>query len=171
MDRSLIEKIKHGDQRSFKLLYEEHADYALRTAYMITKNTHDASDIVQETFLRVYRNIHKYDPNRPFKGWFYKILVRECYRLLERKKKYRYDQDIEETNIPFIDEQLYDLELDEMLNGLNEKNRMAVVLKYIHGFSEKEISIMLGEKHNTIKSRLFQGRKKLKEKWGREFIE
>ncbi|MDY7045959.1 sigma factor [Virgibacillus sp. M23] len=60
----LIKKIKKGNHQAFKKLYDRFADYSLRTAFAITKNQSDASDIVQETFIRVYRNIDSYDMSR-----------------------------------------------------------------------------------------------------------
>lgn len=86
-ESKLIKKIKKGDQQAFKRLYDSYADYALRTAFAITKNKSDASDIVQETFIKVYRNIESYDGVRPFKPWFYQILINESRRYLNRKSR------------------------------------------------------------------------------------
>ena len=77
----LIRNIQAGDKDSFREFYEAYADYAIRTASAITRNREMAKDAVQETFIRVYRQIGSYNPELPFDPWFYRILMNECLRL------------------------------------------------------------------------------------------
>ena len=87
MDRDIILKVKEGDRKAFEELYNRYYSYALRTATAITKSTQEAADAVQETFIRVYRNIYSFNTNRPFKPWFYRILVNECNRVMKDKSR------------------------------------------------------------------------------------
>jgi len=168
LDNRTIERILQGDRNAFRTLYDEYFDYAMRTAKLVTKNGEWAKDAVQETFLRVYRHIWQYEKSKPFKPWFYVILLRECYRVMEREKKV----------LPF-GEQLdkiaaepkpSDASIDvyEALQALDDLYRIPLILKYLHDYTEKEIAGMLDVNVNTLKSRLLKGREKMKKGLGGE---
>lgn len=166
MERDVIARIKEGDKRAFEQLYNEYAEYAIRTAYAITKNNADASDAVQEAFIRVYRNIIFYDEDRPFKPWFYKILVNECNRIMKRKSKVIPIDQYLDDHYMGTQEDDYKFEKYEELYAavqeLNEINRIPIILKYLNNLSEKEIAEILDINVNTVKSRLFKGRERIK---------
>lgn len=164
LEKELIEKIKNGNREAFSTLYDSYADYALRSAFMITKNKEIASDAVQETFIRAYNKIHTFQTEKPFKPWFYRILLNECNRLLAKEKKIIPFDEIE-SRLPSSVREEEDCDSDYLFNAINELdeiNRTPIVLKYIHEFSEKEIAETLDVNVNTVKSRLFKGRQKLK---------
>lgn len=168
MEKDVIARVKEGDKRAFEQLYNEYAEYAIRTAFAITRNNADASDAVQEAFIRVYRNIMFYDEERPFKPWFYRILVNECNRIMKRRSKViAIDQYLNEDHSigSQIDDYKFERyeELYAAIQELNEINRIPIILKYLNNFSEKEIAEILDININTVKSRLFKGREKLKQ--------
>ncbi|WP_121604029.1 RNA polymerase sigma factor [Virgibacillus sp. Bac332] len=161
----LIKKIKKGNHQAFKNLYDRFADYSLRTAFAITKNQSDASDIVQETFIRVYRNIDSYDMSRSFKAWFYQILINETRRYM--KKKTKQARSIESDQLlDFLHQQTEEAyHFDDLylaMDKLEENHRTVIILKYLNGFTEKDIAEVLELNVNTVKSRLFKARKQLK---------
>ena len=80
-----VRKIQAGDQAAFREFYEAYAGAAIRTASAITRNREMAKDAVQETFIRVYRQIGSYNPELPFDPWFYRILTNECLRLMKKE--------------------------------------------------------------------------------------
>lgn len=168
-EKKLIKKIKKGNQQAFQKLYQLHVDYALRTAYAISKNKNDASDIVQETFIRVFRNIDSYDINRPFRAWLYRILINESNRLLRKRTRSEVTIDSEQL-LDYLGRQSTQSkpldELDEAIDELEEHHKTVIILKYLNGFSEKEIAEILGLNQNTVKSRLYQARNKLRSKLG-----
>ncbi|WP_342514056.1 RNA polymerase sigma factor [Sporosarcina sp. FSL K6-1522] len=159
-----IQKIQAGDKESFRLFYEAYADYAIRTASAITRNREMAKDAVQETFIRVYRQIHSYQPELPFDPWFYRILTNECLRLLKKEAPLSKFEHPDLENDPALAEQSFDhlADLYDTIQSLDDAHRIPLILKYIKGFTEKEIADILGLNHNTVKSRLFKGRKRLK---------
>lgn len=167
MDREskLIKKIKKGDQRAFKKLYDVYADYSLRTAYGITGNQADAADIVQEVFIKLYRNIHLFDMKRPFKPWFYQLLVNEARRYIGKKAKQAISVESEEL-LDYLHtgtEDEVDFEdLEIAMDKLEENHRTVLILKYLNDFTEKEIAEILELNLNTAKSRLYKARRKLK---------
>lgn len=164
-DAQIIINIKAGNQESFRQLYDLYADYALRTAYGITRNKTDASDIVQETFIKVYRHIEKFEIDRPFKPWFYRILVNEARTFLAKRSRQPVAIEEEQT-LDLLQENEEGTGADEKLYGalekLRETDRSILVLKYITGFKEREIAEMLELNINTVKSRLYQARNRLK---------
>lgn len=161
----LIKKIKKGNQHAFKRLYDSYADYALRTAYAITGNKSDASDIVQETFMKIYRNIDSYDSSKAFKPWFYKILVNESSRFLSRNSRQAIsvesEQVLDHLNQSSQGGTKYD-DLEWGMDQLEENQRTILTLKYLNGFTEKELAAMMDVNVNTIKSRLYKARHRLK---------
>ena len=165
-ERRIIKKIKSGNQPAFKQLYDSYADYALRTTYAITRNHNHAADIVQETFIKVYRNIDQFDQKRPFKPWFYQILLNESRRYMKRQNKQATAVESEEL-MDYLHEQNSGQEnydnLDRALDQLSEMHRTVLTLKYMNEFTEREIAQLLELNVNTVKSRLYKGRKQLKE--------
>lgn len=164
-ERKVIKKIKKGNQQAFKKLYHAYADYALRSAYAITSNQNHAADIVQETFIKVYRNIESFDEKRSFKPWFYQILLNESRRYMTRQNKQAIPVESEEL-LDYFHEQDTELgdydHLDRALDQLSEMHRTVLTLKYMNEFTEREIAQMLELNVNTVKSRLYKGRQQLK---------
>jgi RNA polymerase sigma factor (sigma-70 family) len=161
----MIRNILAGDKDSFRIFYEAYADYAIRTASAITRNREMAKDAVQETFIRVYRQIGSYNPKLPFDPWFYRILMNECLRLLKKESPLSKFEHPELENDPSLAEESFDhlSDLYDTIQSLDDMHRIPIILKYVKGFTEKEIADILGLNHNTVKSRLFKGRKRLKE--------
>lgn len=156
-------KIKSGDKDAFRHFYDAYADYAIRTASAITRNREMAKDAVQETFIRVYRQIESYNPDLPFDPWFYRILTNECMRLLKKDSPYSKFEHPDLENEPSLAEESFDSlsDLYDVIQSLDDAHRIPLILKYVKGFSEKEIAEILGLNQNTVKSRLFKGRKRL----------
>lgn len=158
-------KIQSGDKEAFRHFYEDYSEYAIRTASAITKNREVAKDAVQETFIRVYRQIDSYNPDFSFDPWFYRILTNECMRLLKKNSSYSKFEHPDLENEPTLAEESFDSlsDLYDLIQSLDDAHRIPLVLKYVKGFSEKEIAEILGLNQNTVKSRLFKGRKRLKD--------
>jgi RNA polymerase sigma factor (sigma-70 family) len=166
MDRQLIDDIKDQNWPSFRKLYDIYADMALRTAVGITGDSEMARDAVQEAFIRVYRNIESFDIDRPFKPWFFRILINECNRLLRKEPRLiSLSKAIDEDGMQIAAEEREDYsDLYHAIQSLKDMYRIPVVLKYLQGFSEKEIAEVLDINQNTVKSRLFKAREMLRKK-------
>jgi RNA polymerase sigma factor (sigma-70 family) len=166
LDRALLQKIIEGDDQAFAELYNKYADYALRVAMAVTGSKANAADAVQETFIRVYKNIDSFDIDKPFQPWLYRILINECNRILSKNSKVIFIDDFTENNLLGSDEDDYKFEQYETLykaiESLEDNNKIPIILSYLKGFKDSEIAEILGLNINTIKSRLFKGRQKLK---------
>ena len=169
MEREWIIQFKNGDSHAFKKIYDLYAEDAIRYAMSITKNSTNAKDVVQEAFIRVYRNIESFDIDRNFKTWLFTILTNESYRYLKKESK---NIKLVEAAMPTIaeHEEKDFMYLHEALENLDSINKTPIILKYLNGFSEKEIASMLNLNLNTVKSRLFKGREKLKRLIGSDYI-
>ncbi|KGK81761.1 RNA polymerase subunit sigma-24 [Clostridium sp. HMP27] len=166
LDRELLQKIREGDKEAFQELYNKYAEYALRTAAAITRNKMNAADAVQETFIRIYKNIESFDIDKPFEPWLYRILVNECNRILSKNSTTILVDDFIQNNLQGVIEDQHKFEeyesLYKAIESLDDNNKIPIILKYLKGFKENEIAEILGINVNTIKSRLFKGRQKLK---------
>lgn len=168
-EKKLIKKVKKGHDQAFKELYDTYAAYALRTVYAITRNPNHTSDIVQETFIKVYRNIHTFHLNKPFKPWFYQILLNESRSYMKKQNKQATSVESEQL-LDYLNhdsEQTTDFDfLENALDQLSHMHRTILTLKYINDFSEKEIAELLQLNVNTVKSRLFRAREKIRDLMG-----
>jgi RNA polymerase sigma factor (sigma-70 family) len=166
MDKKLRKKILKGDKAAFKQFYDDQIDKALRVAIVITKNKELAKEATQETFIRVYRNLSSYDVSQPFDPWFFRILTNECNRIMKKESKVTklsdyFDQEVEDTSAY---EEVDHTELYDAISTLDDLYRVPIILKYLKGYSEKEIAEILEANQNTIKSRLYKGRELLKKR-------
>src|SRR5438876_6462521 len=150
-------------------------------AFRLTRNSADAEDLVQETFLRAYRAFHQFEPGTNLKAWLYRILTNtfiNSYRKKQREPQtvsddevedwYLYSKMAEEGMEPSAEaavlESLPDEDVQEALSSLPEQFRMAVMLADVEGFSYKEIAEIMGVPIGTVMSRLHRGRKALEKR-------
>lgn len=140
-----------------------------RYAFWICKNQPLAEDLVQETFLRAWRSLDSLQNDKAAKAWLFTILRRENARLYER---YRPDLvDIEGQALAEKGEHEPDTQMDRELlhnaiNRLDSEYRDPLLLQVIGGFSGKEIAEILDLNNNTVMTRLFRARSKLKQEFG-----
>ncbi|PXY32425.1 RNA polymerase sigma factor SigE [Prauserella muralis] len=148
----------------------EHADRVYRLAYRLTGNTHDAEDLTQETFIRVFRSLASYKPGT-FEGWLHRITTNLFLDMARRRSRVRMEGLPEDTDRIVGDdpspEQVYsethlDPDLQAALDDLPPEFRAAVVLCDVEGLSYEEIGATLGVKLGTVRSRIHRGRQALK---------
>ena len=152
-------------------LVREHADRVYRLAYRLSGNQHDAEDLTQETFIRVFRSLSNYRPGT-FEGWLHRITTNLFLDMVRRRNKIRmealpeeYDRVPGDTPDP---EQIYadanlDPALQAALDSLTPDFRAAVVLCDIEGLSYEEIATTLGVKLGTVRSRIHRGRQTIRD--------
>lgn len=157
MYKGMIRKLKKGDRDAFRMFYEETSDRAFRIARSILQNDSLADDAVQESYIRVYRFRRTIDDTKSLDAWLNRIVINECYRLLERKKR---EFPTEHFQIQSGDVDYKDLW--EAVANLDEIHRTPIILKYVEGYTIQEISRMLAVNENTIKTRLATGRRYLR---------
>lgn len=169
-NEQIIKKIKNGDVDSFSILFKNYKDEAFRYVYLITKNREISEDIVQESFILCFRNIKKLKNPDKFKSWFFKILTRTSWKALKTNSRvipveniYEKIEDSDISNYIAWDNENYQTEiLKKEINNLGVKQRTIIVLYYYKELSIKEIAEITGCFEGTVKSRLYNARKKLK---------
>lgn len=151
-------------------LIDRYQAEAYRYSVMLMGNREDAWDLLQETWISVYRNYPRLkDPSR-FRSWFYQILTRNGWKMKKKNSREVPVADIFDSFQPgqekSSEEQMVQSERDKFLmdkiNGLRPKLKEAVILYYYSEFSVEEIAKITGSLTATVKSRLYQARKTLR---------
>lgn len=130
-----------------------------RVAKSILVHDWDCEDAVQEAVAKAYASADSLKNKEYFKTWLIRILINECYRILNKRKKLTPLDGIPE---PASEEPSYS-ELYTAIQKLDKRSRVTVVLHYIEGYSTEEIGKMLKIPQGTVKSRLSKARKLLRE--------
>ena len=152
-------------------LVRQHADRVYRLAYRLSGNQHDAEDLTQETFIRVFRSVQSYQPGT-FEGWLHRITTNLFLDMVRRRARIRMEalpEDYERVPAAAPNpEQIYHdarlgPDLQAALDSLAPEFRAAVVLCDIEGLSYEEIGATLGIKLGTVRSRIHRGRQALRD--------
>jgi RNA polymerase sigma factor (sigma-70 family) len=148
----------------------EHADRVYRLAFRLTGDAHDAEDLTQETFIRVFRSLASFKPGT-FEGWLHRITTNLFLDMVRRRGRLRMEGLPEDTDRlpgggPDPEQIFSDTHLDPDLQGaldeLAPEFRAAVVLCDVEGLSYEEIATTLGVKLGTVRSRIHRGRQALR---------
>jgi RNA polymerase sigma-70 factor (ECF subfamily) len=176
-DRELVRRAQGGNKEAFEELVRRHQHRVFAVAGGILRRREDVEDIAQQVFVKAYFSLKRFDQRAAFSTWLYKITVNECWDLL-RKKKVRpllYESDLSEEQAQQFDasERLASgaqdvsdkLEaqqrVERLLEGLDERDRMMLILKEVEGFAIEEIAEILDLNANTVKVRLFRARRRI----------
>lgn len=161
----LIEKAKKGDKEAFICLVKLYEQNLYKIAKAKLYNEDDICDAMQETMISAYKGIKKLKNKIYFKTWLIKILINKCNDILTNNIIYK-DKlqrcNITEDKSPF-EKIENELDFQSILNILNEYDRIIVVLYYSNDFNLTEISKILDLNVNTVKTRLFRARNKIKD--------
>jgi RNA polymerase sigma factor (sigma-70 family) len=149
----------------------EHSARVYRLAYRLTGNQHDAEDLTQDVFIRVFRSLSTYTPGT-FEGWLHRITTNLFLDMVRRRQRIRFDaladdaaerlSGREPAPDRLLDDQEFDFDVQAALDALPPDFRAAVVLCDIEGLSYEEIAATLGVKLGTVRSRIHRGRAQLR---------
>jgi RNA polymerase sigma-70 factor (ECF subfamily) len=176
-DRELVRLAQGEDEEAFEELVRRHQHRVFAVAGGILRRREDVEDIAQQVFVKAYFSLKRFDQRAAFSTWLYKITVNECWDLL-RKKKVRpllYESDLSEEQArqlitsgekgnsgPDISQRIEARErVERLLEGLDERDRLMLILKEVEGFSIEEIAEVLSLNGNTVKVRLFRARRRV----------
>lgn len=179
-DLEAAAEARKGNQLAFRALVERHSRSVFRLAFRMTGNEQDAEDMVQETFLRAYKQLHRFDGRASFGTWLYRIAA-NCSLDLLRARRTRKEQSCtaasdgdESKNLldnvasPAPDperiarsEQLANM-LEPALQQLSETERTAFVLRHYEGHDIEEIAKVLGVNKGAAKHSVFRAVQKLR---------
>jgi RNA polymerase sigma-70 factor, ECF subfamily len=176
-DRELVRRAQADDKEAFEELVRRHQHRVFAVAGGILRHREDVEDIAQQAFVKAYFSLKRFDQRAAFSTWLYKITVNECWDLL-RKRKVRpllYESDLSEeqarqfgatqereSGAPDIGQQLASRQrVERLLEALDARDRMMLILKEVEGFAVEEIAKILDLNTNTVKVRLFRARRRM----------
>ncbi|MFA5368982.1 MAG: RNA polymerase sigma factor [Candidatus Paceibacterota bacterium] len=171
-DEQLVEVYLKGDKKALEILISRYLKPIYNFVYKYVNNSHDAEDITQETFVKIWKNIKKFDREKKFKAWIYQVARNTMIDFFRKKKTIPFSrfEDVNGNNV--IIETLTDLNplplevfekkdfaqrLVVAINQLSPKYRDVVLMRYKEQLTFREISKNLGEQLNTVKSRYRRG--------------
>lgn len=154
---------------SWSEIVEDYGPQVYRLAYRLTGNQHDAEDLTQETFIRVFNSLDKYKPGL-FDGWLHRITTNIFLDSVRKKNKVKLDDISELENLSaeeaesreFLDMQEIDPLLQDALNSLKPEYRVPLVLRDVEGLSYEEIANTMGIRLGTVRSRIHRARSLVK---------
>jgi len=179
-DDCLVEALKEGADAAYERLINRFQQPVYSLVYRLMDDPADAADVVQEVFLKVFRNIEHFRGNSSLKTWIYRIAYNEAWnhrRWFTRHKRQEIGLERDNEDSPGLQEVLhdggrsafdivYDHEthalIEEALGGLNPAFRAAVILRDMEDLSYEEIAEVLGVSLGTVKSRILRGREALR---------
>jgi len=181
-EKLLVAGLKTGEEQAFKMFVEKYQARAFSVAYSYLKNSEEAKDVVQESFIRVYEKVSSFKGDSKFYTWYYRLLFNLCHDA-KRKKKIanifsiflpaKSEESSKEYEVVLKEKIKYGPEekfaagelagkIESCLDKLSAKEKLVFELKHYQGFKIKEAAVILGIKEGTVKVLLFRAVQKLK---------
>jgi RNA polymerase sigma-70 factor (ECF subfamily) len=178
-DAAAVARVRGGDREAFRVLVDRHSRDVFRLAFRMMGNEQDADDVVQETFLRAYRSLERFEQRSQFGTWVYRIAVNRCYDMLEKRNRgseLRVENAREDDDPPLEDRvasegpsperALLSKEVrgrvQKVLEQLTALERTAFVMRHFEGKPMEEIASALGVQSSAAKQSVFRAVKKLR---------
>lgn len=171
---ALIRRCQRGDRLAIEVLIRRYQNYVYRLCYLVMRNEQDAEDMTQETFIRAFRALPRFEIRQgtSFEAWLYRISVNAC-RSRMRRRWYQVlpwpdpappmAAEPEEQPDRLVMQGEQRDHILQFVDGLGEKHRMVVILRYYAGLSNEEIARALNIPSGTVRSRLHIARHRLRE--------
>jgi RNA polymerase sigma-70 factor (ECF subfamily) len=175
-DRHAVTQVVSGDGNAFQSLVERHSKYVFHVAYRLTGSSQDAEDVVQETFLKAYRQLSRFEARADFRTWLHRIAV-NCaidYIRARRSREIGHDvadlddvaADLRMSGAPLPDRVAMSAQIDERvreaMNDLTRMERAAFMLRHVEGRPIREVAAALGLKTEAAKNSIFRAVRKMR---------
>lgn len=182
-DHELIRGAQRGEEWSFAELVRRHEERAVRVALGLIANREDARDLAQEAFLRVFRNLERFDFQHEFTTWLYRIVTNLAIDLLRKRRpamstsaeEEEADLDLADPEGPRPSDAMEQMETAERVRACIDRLaphfRSVMILRELEGLPCTEIAHIVGTTHVTVRWRLHRGRKLFLEEWERMELE
>jgi RNA polymerase sigma-70 factor (ECF subfamily) len=176
-DDDALEQARRGDRDAFRVLVERHATAVFRLAYRMTGNETDAEDMVQETFLRAWREIRRFDGRASFGTWLHRICANRTVDFLRSRNRWQParsagpDQEHDPmrnlaSELPSPERSARSAEVNAMLEpalaALSEVERTAFVLRHYEGLPIEDVASALGVQPGAARHSIFRAVRKLR---------
>ncbi len=162
-ETELIEGCLANDRLAQRELYQRYKDAMYTLAYRVMNEGELANDVLQEGFVKVFRNLHKFRRESTLGAWIKTIIVRTALSKVKRQPRFEEIQDHHRSGYVDWGTRLDTEYLERAIGNLPEGYRMVFVLVEVEGYTHKEVAQLLGISVGTSKSQLFYAKKKLRE--------
>lgn len=169
-DYELVKQAVAGDQNAFAQLLNRYKNLVYSVVLRMVNDPEEANDLAQEIFIKLYKNLDKYQPEYKFSTWLIRISTNHVIDYRRKKKQETISMDdvsyeLPDTHTPekeYIQKE-ESKKLSEAINALPDLYKIPIVLYHQQGLRYQEIADMIGEPLSKVKNRIFRGRKMLKE--------
>lgn len=174
-ERLWIQQVLAGDKQAYANIINKYKNQLYATILRMTKNPQDAQDLVQDAFIKVYRNLEKYDGSGPFAGWLYRIAINHCMDEFRKKRYSTVQVEIDESKVVnrehpevvFLKKEK-SRQLERLITTLPEDERLTILLRYVNEMSYEEIGEVMDMPLSTVRNKLHRAKKKMRETVKRE---
>lgn len=170
--QEIIARAMAGNTEAFRVVVMQNQAFAYSVSYRFLGNAEDAEDIVQEAFIRLWKNLHKYNPEVKLRTWLYRIIVNLCLDFLksthgqQRKNKVDVEQVLHYSSGP--DRPMHANELNELIQEaaatLTPRQKAVFILRDLEDLSVEEVCHILSMSAGNVKSNLYYARQHMGEK-------
>jgi RNA polymerase sigma-70 factor, ECF subfamily len=176
-DRQAVTQVVNGDGNAFQSLVERHSKYVFHVAYRLTGSSQDAEDVVQETFLKAYRQLSRFEARADFRTWLHRIAVNCSIDYIRARRSREIGQDIADLEAaaatdpktgsqPSPDRMALSAQIDERIrdamSGLTPMERAAFMMRHVEGRPIREVAAALGLKTEAAKNSIFRAVRKMR---------
>lgn len=177
-DENLVQEILNGNDDAFRVLIERYQKPIFNMAFRMCGDYDEAADLTQEAFLQVYRVLDKYDPEKKFFSWMYRVSHNICINVLNKKPKNVVAlDDVQENHLANDDtmaqpEKYYSnqelrVRIDQAILNLPDTYHDVIYMRFVHNLSYQQIADVMSLPISTIETRIYRGKallqKELKE--------
>jgi RNA polymerase sigma-70 factor (ECF subfamily) len=158
----------NGDRQAYALLVDEYKSPIYNLAYRMTGNLEDADDLTQETFIRAYQYLWRYDASKKFFTWLYTLALNLIRNHFKKNKFNKYTEELSahllaDKNPSPETELIETQEISVYLLRLEDESRALLIMKFHQGLTFEEIAQITGKSLSAVKMRIYRGLEKLKE--------
>ncbi|NEU32018.1 RNA polymerase sigma factor [bacterium LRH843] len=165
-----IQEVLSGDKQAFSHIINKYKNPLYATILRMTKHPQDAQDLVQESFIKVYEQLGKYDRKGSFSGWIYRVVINHCMDEFRKKRnKMKQVEMNEELTVNMNDPEIIFLKkeknrhVEHLIATLPEDERMIILLRYVQELSYDEISELIDTPVSTVRNKLHRAKKKMRD--------
>lgn len=172
VSQQIINQARNGDTRAFREIVDEYQAFAYSVSYRFLGNAEDAEDVVQEAFIRLWKNLKNYKSEVKLTTWLYRIIANLCLDFLKsvygRQRKNKVD--VEHISLYSVgsDQSMQAGELNELIQeaaaALTPKQKAVFILRDLEGLSVEEVCGILSMSAGNVKSNLYYARQQMSEK-------
>ena len=162
-----VQNVKCGKESDYRYIVNFYEKKIYITVFRLVRQHDIAQDLVQEIFLKVFYNIHKYKATVSFNAWLYRLVVNQCYDYLRKHPKQPVLKEVELIDKQSPEKMILQKEqlqhLNQLLDTLDKTEYFILVLRYINELSYEEISEVLQISLNDVRNKLHRSKRKLRQ--------